>query len=1344
VNGNPIDPKTGTPTNVCGVNLQIDPKGDVLFINPVTGKPFEKLPTTITIGTPPKEIIVNVDGTLESPKGTLVNIKGEPINPDGTVISSNGTTPGNIYGTTASGIGNYYGTTASGIGNYYGTTASGNVNAYGTTISSSSLSGSEYSTTPSANMINNLNTILSGNSSNSTDIKNKIIPTLITGEIFLGDLGRNTISVVDAKTIIFYYLNTSKDIFTSLDGVNFTNQKNPNLIATVVTEGPNSKLANRKITGKGILIYIKGTNIGYYFYPSKFPALLKKNDVFVGPNGDTEIKVETQNRFNLISIYSDNPSSTNDLNIISTYTSTDGVYFIDDKGCSLNKAKIVLDGPNNPITNKPILGQAILLYDNDSGENVYFYYNGNTSENESNSNVDSQPNTEFSSADFLKANSQIQTTPSFFFSPPPVSQQLTTFPATTPKSYSPGLQWKAFTGEYPTRDSINILDFEYKNKKFNSFQYLPYYNGGNNTLSSNNSNLLTNISFNNNISSANNIFRFDRPNEGYNNGLIINGFFKPDKDGTWYFKLGIGQNANDDMSCFWIDDNSPVNNTTKHWPPDDTNYNLLTNFQNSGDKIDNSIYSTTLKAGVYYPIQISWGQTWGGSVLGFYFGTDKNNLKSDGTGLLFSDTNVGIGTTTSVFSTTPINQQLTSSIGTTPYNSTPPTTTSMMPQTTTFGPTTFPSTTRQATTMPGTTMPGTTFPATTRLPTTLPGTTMPATTLPGTTMPGTTRLPTTLPGTTMPATTMPSTTRLPTTLPGTTMPSTTRLPTTLPGTTMPATTLPGTTMPATTLPGTTMPGTTRLPTTLPGTTMPSTTRQATTLPATTTMAPTTTTIRPTTTIAPTTTMAPTTRTSIIPIPDIPPIESGFYKQASATFGVNPFLDRINGNYNKIVNGNIGISLNANDITTIPYVMYYFYSSNNSGSINYTDKNNIQSTFQIDSTNCDDCSNLNQVYCHKIYIDTNYRCSITKIKILEITPILPNTTIAPTTTTMAPTTTTMAPTTTTIRPTTTMAPTTTTIRPTTTTIAPTTIRPTTTMAPTTTPKPIVFDSSLIDSSKTTCAFTVKPYDSTITLIIISGSGSLYFKYNVNTCNFALIGGGGGGADHANVNAGGGGGGGGLGMGDMNGTLLNQVVANIGNGGERNSNGGNTSVTFKDANGNEYGNVTAYGGGRGGPGKWTGGSGGSGGGGGSGSTSGPGGGGGIATTYNGDVFANKHISAFGGGGGQKENNDNGAGGGGGGWNGNATAVAYHNGGNGGAGGTPFFGEQFGGGGGGGGGNGVGGYGGNGGGRGAPKYGNGQPGTTYGAGGGGGGNGSGSGAKGANGVVILAIKNSNFIIK
>jgi hypothetical protein len=297
-----------------------------------------------------------------------------------------------------------------------------------------------------------------------------------------------------------------------------------------------------------------------------------------------------------------------------------------------------------------------------------------------------------------------------------------------------------------------------------------------------------------------------------------------------------------------------------------------------------------------------------------------------------------------------------------------------------------------------------------------------------------------------------------------------------------------------------------------------------------------------------------------------------------------------------------------------------------------------------------------------------------------------------------------------------------------------------------PKTIVFDSTLIDSSKTTCAFTVKPYGADTTLITITGSGNLYFKYNVNTCSFALIGGGGGGGNQANSNAGGGGGGGGLGKADMNGTLLYQVVANIGDGGGSQSNGGNTSVTFKDANGNDYGNVIAYGGGRGGPGKWSGGSGGSGGGGGSGSNSNPGPGSGKGTTYNGGVFANKHISDNSGARGQRNGNDDGAGGGGGGWNGTGKETfPAGTGGAGGAGGTPFFGEQFGGGGGGGAGRGAsGGNGGNGGGKGgSPLNGNGSNGSTYGAGGGGAYNYTGVGGRGANGVVILAIKNSNFII-
>ena len=287
--------------------------------------------------------------------------------------------------------------------------------------------------------------------------------------------------------------------------------------------------------------------------------------------------------------------------------------------------------------------------------------------------------------------------------------------------------------------------------------------------------------------------------------------------------------------------------------------------------------------------------------------------------------------------------------------------------------------------------------------------------------------------------------------------------------------------------------------------------------------------------------------------------------------------------------------------------------------------------------------------------------------------------------------------------------------------------------------IVFDSSLIDS-KTTCKFSVYRLDSNTTLIVITTTGTLYFKYNVNTCLFAAIGGGGGGGRQDNGNAGGGGGGGGVGSGGMNGTFLNNVFVEIGNGGSSDNNGGNTSVKFTDAIGNVYGSVIAYGGGKGGHGKWRGDNGGNGGGGGRGSTSGPGGGSGVATTYNGGLFVNKFISYNSGGQGQRKSDDNGAGGGGGGCAG-AGALSYHTGGNGGA-GITYFGTILGGG-GGGGGRGEGGVGGSGGGKGGTYNGNGSNGGTYGSGGGGGGNAGGVGGRGYNGVVILVIYNSNFRI-
>jgi len=49
----------------------------------------------------------------------------------------------------------------------------------------------------------------------------------------------------------------------------------------------------------------------------------------------------------------------------------------------------------------------------------------------------------------------------------------------------------------------------------------------------------------------------------------------------------------------------------------------------------NSIYSTTLTAGVYYPIQITWSQATGGSVLGFQYQPPGGSYTTDGSGYFF-------------------------------------------------------------------------------------------------------------------------------------------------------------------------------------------------------------------------------------------------------------------------------------------------------------------------------------------------------------------------------------------------------------------------------------------------------------------------------------------------------------------------------------------------------------------------------------------------------------------------------------------------------------------------------------------------------------------------------------
>jgi len=124
--------------------------------------------------------------------------------------------------------------------------------------------------------------------------------------------------------------------------------------------------------------------------------------------------------------------------------------------------------------------------------------------------------------------------------------------------------------------------------------------------------------------------------------MIISGYFKPNVTGSWSFQLGIpGSLSNDDISIFWIDDGANVNGTTTHWPPTDTNYNYLQNYQLP---IASAIYTTTLTAGVYYPIQLNWGQSVGGSVLGFYFKAPGGSFVSNGSGFFFYGSGSGVNT----------------------------------------------------------------------------------------------------------------------------------------------------------------------------------------------------------------------------------------------------------------------------------------------------------------------------------------------------------------------------------------------------------------------------------------------------------------------------------------------------------------------------------------------------------------------------------------------------------------------------------------------------------------------------------------------------------------------------
>ena len=1021
-----------------------------------------------------------------------------------------------------------------------------------------------------------LSTIFNNDPMVDLHLSSNNVPKLITNEIFLASNNRDTILVKDLKTFYFFNLNLSKDIFKSYDGIHFININNQNILAQVIIDGPKS-LYGATIDGKGIVVLNMRDNVKeyYYFYPSKYPATLQSDDIFLGPNGTSTIQVINKNSFKLQTVVDKNSINTNTVNILRSYTSIDGYLFIDNNN-DLNEAKIVMEGPKEKTLDKSIYGQSILLYNNETGENSYYYYDRNLTENKPKSIADltyySTPRPTAYTTTYQSATSLLPITTTY-----PSDTSLlpiaTTYSNINPLVTTPGTVF--FTSPVSTRTpdiyipqtTISTTPFQYSSI-LSQTSTTPFQTSTTFTTSISPSTLITTITtpyitttakpllfpelkiivyypfvqnLKNYVYGKNNEIQDTDSFGGANVNITSTGSGSLTLDASKQQYLKMNSNSpvvtnsfisnNDGMSfACWILTSNPSNNTNTNSRIFDFGSELesqdnIMMYINNSNSIGCTVYSNTNKSSIEHTNTVN--NYWHHVIFTMTYAPDKNStwtIYLDGIAVQrtlgnyyprqVARENSCLGKSSnsnSFYFNGKIDDFRIYQRVMTDYH---------ISQVflgkdkiiTYFG---FRINTEKSS--PGT----------------ITTTPTPTTTTP------------------TPTTTTPT--------PTTTTPT-------------------------------------------PTTTTPTPT------PTTTTPTPTTTTPTPTTT----------------------------------------------------------------------------------------------------------------------------------------TPTPTTTTPRPTTTTPRPTTTTPRPTTTTPRPTTTTpTPTTTTPRPTTTTPTPTTTTPRPT---TTTPKPIVFDSSLVDTSKTTCAFAVKQYDPNTTLIIITGSGSLYFKYKVNTCSFALIGGGGGGGSYTMSNAGGGGGGGGLGRADMNGTLLNQVVVNIGFGGNSQSgNGGQTSVVFKDANGSEYGTVIAYGGGYGGWGDQSGYGGGNGGGSGS-SKSGTNAGDVILTRYTGNVFANKYTNGYSGGLGQRNENNQGAGGGGGGCNGGGGAGNGYGGG--GGAGLLWYNQQFGGGGGGGagswGGSTNGGLGGSGGGNGGSSFnGNGGNGTTYGAGGGGASNDRGMGGMGANGVVILAIKNLNFII-
>ena len=129
--------------------------------------------------------------------------------------------------------------------------------------------------------------------------------------------------------------------------------------------------------------------------------------------------------------------------------------------------------------------------------------------------------------------------------------------------------------------------------------------------------------------------------------IQFTGYFYAPTTGTYTFSLGdiTSYKSNDDISVFWIGTAGTsiynfLSTVTESGTASPTgtgpSFQVTYNSSGSSSNFSNCQYSISLTAGNYYPIILSWGQSFGGAVLGLGITPPGGSLTYNGTGYFYS------------------------------------------------------------------------------------------------------------------------------------------------------------------------------------------------------------------------------------------------------------------------------------------------------------------------------------------------------------------------------------------------------------------------------------------------------------------------------------------------------------------------------------------------------------------------------------------------------------------------------------------------------------------------------------------------------------------------------------